>query len=83
MPDSSSAVSSEGAEIAAFAGEFRSWLADNLPTEWQAAPFPRMWPPGSEDDPDTSRAREWHRRLFDGGWIAPGGRSNVAAAHSI
>ena len=72
VPDSSSAVSSEDAEIAAFAGEFRSWLADNLPTEWQAAPFPRMWPPGSEDDPDTSRSRAWHRLLFDGGWIAPG-----------
>ena len=71
-PVSSPDLSSEGAELAAFTAEFRSWLADNLPAEWQAVPFPRMWPPGDEQDPDTTRCREWHRLLFDGGWIAPG-----------
>ena len=50
----------------AFRGEFRRWLADNLPTAEDMVPPPRS----SADLPPWARA--WQRRLFDAGWLVPG-----------
>ncbi len=56
----------------AFRGEFRAWLTQNLPGEWTRRAFPENWPPGDEDPAAVEISRAWHRRLYDGGWIAPG-----------
>ncbi len=50
----------------AFADEARAWLETNLPAAWRRD---HCWT--RADDPAwTTIAREWQRRLFDGGWAA-------------
>ena len=50
----------------AFAAEARAWLADNVPAAWRRD---HCWT--RADDPMWREiAREWQRRLYDGGWIA-------------
>jgi alkylation response protein AidB-like acyl-CoA dehydrogenase len=50
----------------AFAAEARAWLAANLPAAWRRD---HCWT--RADDPLWREiARDWQRRLYDGGWIA-------------
>jgi alkylation response protein AidB-like acyl-CoA dehydrogenase len=50
----------------AFAAEARAWLAANLPAAWRRD---HCWT--RADDPMWREiARDWQRKLFDGGWIA-------------
>lgn len=50
----------------AFAAEARAWLAANVPAAWRRA---HCWT--RADDPMWREiARDWQRRLYDGGWIA-------------
>jgi alkylation response protein AidB-like acyl-CoA dehydrogenase len=50
----------------AFAAEARAWLAANVPAAWRRD---HCWT--RADDPMWREiAREWQRRLYDGGWIA-------------
>jgi alkylation response protein AidB-like acyl-CoA dehydrogenase len=49
-------------EEAEFRTELRAWLQDNLPDDWAArTPTPGRW--------DETLAREWSRRLYDGGYV--------------
>ena len=47
----------------AFRDELRGWLAENPP-----APQPEA----KDDDTQYAWRRDWQRRLYDGGWAAPG-----------
>ena len=58
-PGESFAVDSAG--DAAFRGEVRAWLADNVPHEL----CNRAW----RVEPDE--LKPWHRKLYEKGWIAP------------
>ena len=58
--------------LAAFRQEFRDWLARNLPTEWSEREFAPNWPPSDDDPDEVEISRLWQRRLFEGGWVAPG-----------
>ena len=50
----------------AFAAEARAWLAANVPAAWRRD---RCW--NRSDDPMWREiARDWQRKLYDGGWIA-------------
>lgn len=50
----------------AFVREARAWLEANVPAEWRRA---HLWT--RADDPLWLEiAREWQRRLYDGGWAA-------------
>ena len=50
----------------AFAAEARAWLAANVPAAWRRD---HCWT--RADDPMWREiAREWQRKLYDGGWIA-------------
>ncbi|MDX2168703.1 MAG: acyl-CoA dehydrogenase family protein [Deltaproteobacteria bacterium] len=50
----------------AFAAEARAWLAANVPAAWRRD---HCWT--RSDDPMWREiAREWQRKLYDGGWIA-------------
>jgi len=50
----------------AFAAEARAWLAANVPAAWRRD---RCWT--RSDDPMWREiARDWQRKLYDGGWIA-------------
>jgi alkylation response protein AidB-like acyl-CoA dehydrogenase len=50
----------------AFADEARTWLEANLPAEWRRD---HCWT-RVEDPMWIQVARQWQRRLFDGGWAA-------------
>ena len=50
----------------AFAAEARAWLAANVPAAWRRD---HCWT--RADDPMWLEiAREWQRKLYDGGWVA-------------
>ena len=50
----------------AFAAEVRAWLDKHLPREWRRD---HLWT--KADDPTwSSIAREWQKKLYDGGWAA-------------
>ncbi|GAA0949964.1 acyl-CoA dehydrogenase family protein [Actinocorallia libanotica] len=53
-------------DVEAFRAEFAAFLAENTPTEEEAAERPRS----SSHIPEW--ARRWQRRLFDAGWLLPG-----------
>jgi alkylation response protein AidB-like acyl-CoA dehydrogenase len=48
----------------AFRAEVRSWLDDNLPTEWR-----HRGVGGYREEEDEELQREWQRRLYHGGWL--------------
>ena len=48
----------DSAEEAAFRGELRAWLADNIPD-----------PPGDSEAERVAHAIDWHHRLAAGGWL--------------
>src|SRR2546423_3009347 len=52
----------------AFIEEFRAWLAENLPPEWAEEGRTLRF----AGDRSREVAREWHRRMYEGGWIAIG-----------
>jgi alkylation response protein AidB-like acyl-CoA dehydrogenase len=56
----------------AWRGRLRAWLDEHLPKEWRTRAFPAQWPPGDDDPAEVAVSRQWHERLHDGGWIAPG-----------
>jgi len=61
----------QNAGLSDFRLTVRRWLHENLPPDWVDAEFAPNWPP-SDDDPDAVEiSRRWHRRLHEGGWLAP------------
>ena len=47
-----------------FRHEFRSWLEQNIPRDWRGDSEL-----DADDKSEFERRREWHRKLYDAGWM--------------
>jgi alkylation response protein AidB-like acyl-CoA dehydrogenase len=57
-------------EEAAFRREVRTFLQENLPSDWGASDYESAFV-GSDDPQRQAFEKEWRRKLADRGWLAP------------